>query len=196
MPSDFWWKKSFDPLTNNFWSFKKRIKKYSLEQNLFFSSEIWQHFAFTFCRYLNQNKRAFTFCRYCPPIVFCPQIWMTKMNSKIEGNTMGLLRRSFFPFNALGMPSFNNSAPWFLKIKVLQNQGLLQTFSPANLDFFPRSPLWKKLGLYHKPEKKSRGQTGKKSRFAGPKIFQMLWCIFEGRINRLQPSQPFLNPCM
>ena len=33
-----------------------------------------------------------------------------KMNSKIEGNTLGILRRSFFPFNALGMPSFNNSA--------------------------------------------------------------------------------------
>ena len=31
------------------------------------------------------------------------------MNSKIEGNTLGILRRSFFPFNALGMPSFNNS---------------------------------------------------------------------------------------
>ena len=34
---------------------------------------------------------------------------MTKINSKIEGNTLGILRRSFFPFNALGMPSFNNS---------------------------------------------------------------------------------------
>ena len=53
--------------------------------------------------------REFIFCRYCPPIVFYPQIWMTKMNSKIEGNTLGILRRSFFPFNALGMPSFNNS---------------------------------------------------------------------------------------
>ena len=28
MPSDFWWKKkNFASLTNNFWSFKKRIKK-------------------------------------------------------------------------------------------------------------------------------------------------------------------------
>ena len=53
--------------------------------------------------------REFIFCRYFPPIVFYPQIWMTKMNSKIEGNTLGILRRSFFPFNALGMPSFNNS---------------------------------------------------------------------------------------
>ena len=30
-------------------------------------------------------------------------------NSKSEGNDMGILRRSFFPFYALGMPSFNNS---------------------------------------------------------------------------------------
>ena len=65
--------------------------------------------AFTFCMYLYQNMRAFIFCRYCPPIVFCPQIWKTKKSSKIEGNTLGILRRSFFPFNALGMPSFNNS---------------------------------------------------------------------------------------
>ena len=38
-------KKSFASLTNNFWSFKKQIKKYlSMEQNLcFFSSEIWGH---------------------------------------------------------------------------------------------------------------------------------------------------------
>ena len=37
MPSDFWWKKIFfASLTNIFWSFKKRIKKYSsMEQNLF-----------------------------------------------------------------------------------------------------------------------------------------------------------------
>ena len=38
---------------------------------------------------------------------------MTKMNSKIEGDTLGILRRSFFPFNALGMPSFNNSVSHF-----------------------------------------------------------------------------------
>ena len=45
-------KKSFAPMTNNFWSFKIRIKSYlSKRQNFFFSSEIWGHFAFTFCRY-------------------------------------------------------------------------------------------------------------------------------------------------
>ena len=103
-------KKSFAPLTNNFWSFKKRIKKYaSMEQNLQFFHQKSEGIAFTFCRYLNQNMREFIFCSYCPPIVFYPQIWMTKMNSKIEANTLGMLRRSFFPFNALGMPSFNNS---------------------------------------------------------------------------------------
>ena len=42
-------KKSFVSLTNNFWSFKKRIKSYlSMEQNLFFSSEIWGDFSWTF----------------------------------------------------------------------------------------------------------------------------------------------------
>ena len=103
-------KKSFASLTNNFWSFKKQIKKSSsMGQNLCFFHQKSEGIAFTFCRYLNQTMRAFTFCRYCPPIVFYPQIWMTKMNSKIEGNTLGILRRSFFPFNALGMPSFNNS---------------------------------------------------------------------------------------
>ena len=79
-------------------------------QNLFFFHQKSEGIAFTFCRYLYQNMRAFIFCRYCPPIVFCPQIWKTKKSSKIKGNTLGILRRSFFPFNALGMPSFNNSA--------------------------------------------------------------------------------------
>ena len=38
-------KNGFASSTNNFWSFKKQIKKYlSMEQNLcFFSSEIWGH---------------------------------------------------------------------------------------------------------------------------------------------------------
>ena len=44
-------------------------------------------------------------CAYGPTL----QIWKTKKSSKIEDNTLGILRRSFFPFNALGMPSFNNS---------------------------------------------------------------------------------------
>ena len=77
-------------------------------QNFFFHQKS-QGIAFTLCRYLNQNMRAFIFCRYCPPIVLCSQIWKTKRSSKIEGNTLGILRRSFFPSNALGMPSFNNS---------------------------------------------------------------------------------------
>ena len=102
-------KKSIASLTNNFWSFKKRIKNFH-QQNLYFFHQKSEGIAFIFCRYLYQNMRAFIFCRYCPPIVFCPQIWKTKKSSKIEGNTLGILRRSFFPFNALGMPSFNNSA--------------------------------------------------------------------------------------
>ena len=101
-------KKIFASLTNNFWSFKKRIKNFH-QQNLYFFHQKSEGIAFIFCMYLYQNMRAFIFCRYCPPIVFCPQIWKTKKSSKIEGNTLGILRRSFFPFNALGMPSFNSS---------------------------------------------------------------------------------------
>ena len=123
MPSDFWWKFFFASLTDNFWSFKKRIKNFH-QQNLYFFHQKSEGIAFIFCRYLYQNMRAFIFCRYCPPIVFCPQIWKTKKSSKIEGNTLGILRRSFFPFNALGMPSFNNSVSkieygWNLWFKVL-----------------------------------------------------------------------------
>ena len=99
------WQITFDPLKNG-------LKKYSsMEQNLFFFHQKSEGIAFTFCRYLYQNMRAFIFCRYCPPIVFCPQIWKTKKSSKNKGNTLGILRRSFFPFIALGMPSFNNSVP-------------------------------------------------------------------------------------
>ena len=104
MPSDFWWKKkSFAPLTNNFWSFKKREKNIyqCKKKNLSFSSEIWGHFAFTFCRYLNQNMRAFTFCRYCPPIVFCPQIWKTKRTQKSRAITLNFWDEVF----SLSMPS-------------------------------------------------------------------------------------------
>ena len=47
MPSDFWLKKkSFASLANNFWSFKKRIKKKFINGAklvFFFSSEIWGH---------------------------------------------------------------------------------------------------------------------------------------------------------
>ena len=101
------WQITFDPSKNG-------LKKYSsMGQNLFFFHQKSEGIAFTFCRYLYQNMRAFIFCRYCPPIVFCPQIWKTKKSSKIEGNTLGILRRSFFPFNALGMPSFNNSVPTY-----------------------------------------------------------------------------------
>ena len=97
------WQITFDPLKKGL----KNIHQWS--KTCFFFHQKSEGIAFTFCRYLYQNMRAFIFCRYCPPIVFCPQIWKTKKSSKIEGNTLGILRRSFFPFNALGMPSFNNS---------------------------------------------------------------------------------------
>ena len=113
-------KTSFVPLMNVFLIlFLKDQKLLVKETKLFFSSEIWGHFAFTFCRYLNPNMRAFIFCRYCPSILFCHQIWKTKKNSKIQGNDMGSFRRSFFPFNALDMPSFNNSVVLDLNQKML-----------------------------------------------------------------------------
>ena len=89
------WEITFDPLKKE----KKNI--YQCKKNLSFSSEIWGHFAFTFCRYLNQNMRAFTFCRYCPPIVFCPQIWKTKRTQKSRAITLNFWDEVF----SLSMPS-------------------------------------------------------------------------------------------
>ena len=125
MPSDCWWKKYKFCRWQFLICFLKYQKLFVKEAKKFFHQKS-EGIAFTFCRYLNQNMREFIFCRYCPPIVFYPQIWMTKMNSKIEGNTLGILRRSFFPFNALGMPSFNNSVAYFLSWtyqKLFQDMG-------------------------------------------------------------------------
>ena len=57
MPSDFWWKRQvFFPLIIFFSLFFKGSKVISQrDKTLFFSSEIWGHFAFTFCRYCLQN---------------------------------------------------------------------------------------------------------------------------------------------
>ena len=62
-----------------------------------FSSEIWGHFAFTFCRYCPQiwkmknlfiNQGHFQIkwqcSRNCPPKVFCPQIWKTENNLSLQ----------------------------------------------------------------------------------------------------------------
>ena len=68
-------KTSFAPLINNFLIIiLKNQKLFVKEAKLFFSSEIWGHFAFTFCRYLNQNMRAFKFCRYCLQNLFLDAI--------------------------------------------------------------------------------------------------------------------------
>ena len=120
----------------------------SKRQNFFFSSEIWGHFVFTFCRYLKSEYEgiyllqvlpAKSIC-WCHLILmkkipfdydwFCPLKIMAFMIIKgniicwhflkaftfcryfplyYEGNNSGFLRRSFSPFNALGMPSFNSS---------------------------------------------------------------------------------------
>ena len=63
---------------------------------------------------------------------------------------------------------------------ISDNQGLEKSRStsnlrkisvPANLDFFLGLHLKKKLGLYHKPEKKSGDKLKKIFRCAGPEIF-------------------------
>jgi len=104
MPSDFWWKKkSFVSLSNNFDPLKKEKKIINgkklvfFEKNLSFFSEIWGHFAFTFCRYCPQiwkiknlfrNQGQFQIRWQCsrnyPPKVFCPQIWKTKNNLSLQ----------------------------------------------------------------------------------------------------------------
>ena len=84
------WVITFDPL-------KKEKKNYQWKKNLSFSSEIWGHFAFTFCRYCPQiwkmknlfrNQGQFQIkwqcSRNCPPKVFCPQIWKTKNNLSLQ----------------------------------------------------------------------------------------------------------------
>ena len=111
MSSDFWWKKKVLPLWQiTFDPSKNGLKKIFINgAKLVFFHQKSEGITFTFSRYLYQNMRAFIFCRYCPPIVFCPQILKTKKISKIEGNILRFLRRSFFLFNALSMPSFNNS---------------------------------------------------------------------------------------
>ena len=122
------WEITFNPLKNG-------LRKYSsMKQNLVFFHQKYEGIAFTFCRYLYQNMRASIFCMYCPPIVFCPQIWKTKKSSKIEGNTLGILRRSFFPSNALGMPSFNNSVLNICQVKHLQQ--FVQYYAWESFYFF------------------------------------------------------------
>ena len=159
------WQITFDPLKNG-------LKNIFINgaKLVFFSSEIWGHFAFTFCRYLNPNMRAFIFCRYCPSILFCHQIWKTKKNSKIQGNDMGSFRRSFFPFNALDMPSFNNSVPMYyweneklLKLILVQNslhfifqeiENLLKLFwfVTSSIPYFMLSFQWLRIKKILKPK--------------------------------------------
>ena len=99
------WQITFDPLKKGL----KNIHQCNGAKLVFFNRNLR-----AFCIYFLQVLKSefeviYIICRYCPPISFCPQIWKTKKSSKIEGNTLRILRRSFFPFNALGMPSFNNS---------------------------------------------------------------------------------------
>ena len=80
-----------------------------MEQNLFFFHQKSEGIAFTLCRYLYQKYEGICILQVLSSNCILPSDLITKKSSKIEGNTLGILRRSFFPFNALSMPSFNNS---------------------------------------------------------------------------------------
>ena len=47
---------------------------------------------------------------------------------------MGFLRRSFFPFNTLGMPSFNNSVVIQIMVTFFGNNLLQNCFIPSNFE--------------------------------------------------------------
>ena len=63
------------------------------------------------------------------------------MSSKIKGNNSIFLRRSFFPFNALGMPSFNNSVENINSFQwtIVQFYNSLKDFHQRSKDFHQRS---------------------------------------------------------
>ena len=70
--------RSFFSLINKF---KIRIKSYlSKRKNFYFSSEIWGHFAFTFCRYLKSEYEGIYFLQVLPAksICWCHLILMKK----------------------------------------------------------------------------------------------------------------------
>ena len=127
MPSDFWWKKkSFVSLRNNFWSFKKREKKYlSMEKKLVFFIRNLRAFCIYFLQVL--PAKSISWChlilmKKCPWNMINFALWKwwhliiikgniicwhflkalpsadtTPLYS--EGNNSIFLRQSFFPYN-------------------------------------------------------------------------------------------------
>ena len=101
MPSDFWWKKK--QVLPHWWIFFDPFFKGSKDicqrgKTLFFSSEIWGH-----CIYILQviksEDEGIQILQVLPAksISCCHLILMKKMPLYSEGNTLGILRRSFFP---------------------------------------------------------------------------------------------------
>ena len=75
-------KTSFAPLINNFLVLiLKNQKLFVKGAKLFFSSEIWGHFAFTFCRYLKSEYEGIYILQVLPAksICWCHLILMKKM---------------------------------------------------------------------------------------------------------------------
>ena len=70
-------KKIFVPLRNNFWSFKKREKKYlSMEKKTWKIKNLFRN--------QGQFQIRWQCSRNCPPIAFCPHIWKTKNNLSLQ----------------------------------------------------------------------------------------------------------------
>ena len=103
MPSDFWWKKyKFCSIDEYFLiCFLKDQKLFVKEAKLlFFSLEIWGHCIY-FLQVLKSEYEGIYILQVLPAksISWCHVILMKKMPLYSEGNTLGILRRSFFPWD-------------------------------------------------------------------------------------------------
>ena len=77
-------------------------------QNLFvfFSSEIWGHY---FLQVFISEYEGIYILQVLPSNCILPSDLKDKKEFKNQGQYPGNFETKFFPFNALGMPSFNNS---------------------------------------------------------------------------------------
>ena len=98
MPSDFWWKKIQVLPMKIFNPFLKGSKVICQRGKiLFFSLEIWGHCIY-FLQVLKSEYEGIYILQVLPAksISWCHLILMKKMPLYSEGNTLGILRRSFF----------------------------------------------------------------------------------------------------
>ena len=117
--------RSFSFLINNF---KIRIKSYlSKRKNFYFSSEIWGHFAFTFCRYFHQNLQVL------------PSESVAGNTLRFRGKKQYIFQTKFFPLKFEGI-SYNSEGV-MLKMASLFVVQFLTLISdgyelPQKLEFF------------------------------------------------------------